>query len=756
MVLKPQKDVFILRTALIGIAVCTALAGVAMIATAFISLGLPLLIALAWVVFSVFLMYRAKIVYRKEQYEVLLDRIIVRRGGLVSDAEVELQLDHVTHVKWIRPWLRHKFFGTGNIIVEAAGSATSSVILRDLGNTEAVHAQIRTGLRNYSFSMSTENLLHREAPADLGIVAEMIAGGIGGFFGLAFIFGPIILPAAISFPPIILLAPILAGIGVIALVLHYFDLKRRVYSVYDGLVEYHEGFLTRNDAFMPIENLSNSEISRNLIERLTNLHQVKISCQGAGQEITFKHLEHGPELDQVIKEIIDTQSRQTTTEEIETHENAADKTKAVPETQVVRDKESTGRYRMHGLRTMLPYLLSLFLLPLLIIAFPLLIGLIIGTVYAVIKIKNTTYYVNKSTIAEEFDFITSKTREFTTDKITGITFRESIIDKWFDTCSIAFWSIGAADEIAFRNIPKHSGLYEMTRAKAGICPQEDICEINSNFSLQRYLAANFFGLLFAGLLILAGSVTGIILHSPWAFAVILIAFIPAVAYSYRRVYYRRSMVTLFKSCIEYRRGLIIREWTYALYPNVKDISTTKHPCVDSGSMRFNVAGEKIRKTNNGEVRIPYGFTFNYAPEILKQDDVFDQLLLGRSGVAEAAEPLMVARKAPANTVVVVCLICLPVLPLLPLVLGIALWRVSLVRYIVEPDRVLMRKGALYRKQTSIIYDRIDHIQTKQNVLNKMFKNGNIIINTAGSSKPELILSAVPNWRELHTQLRKQC
>ena len=552
----------------------------------------------------------------------------------------------------------------------------------------------------------------------------------------------------------------LVVIGGAALLIHYLDLKRRVYSVYDGLLEYHEGFLTQNDAFIPMENLSNSEVTRGIVERLTNLYQVKVSCQGAGQEILFRHLEHGAELDRVIGELIDRQSvpsspaTDTVTAESAPREG---RSKHSRQPAAERDTETTASFKMHGLRTMTPYLLSLILLPVLVILFPLLIILAIFVVRDLIKMKNTTYNLMRNSVKEEFALFVSKTREFTTDKITGVTFRESFIDKWFGTCSIEFWSIGAGEEITFCNIPKDEGLQGLVLGKAGIRTQNAVYSIDSQFSAPRMLLANIPAILLMVVSVAVFFGLAIALHGLFATLPLAVVVFVILAYLYRRYYYMRSSITLYGDCLEFVRGLVIRKRTCALYPNVKDISTIKYPGLNNGSMRVNVAGEKILQTKNGEVRIPYGFTVHYVPDILNKDDVFDSLLLGSESALEPAAPVMSARKAAGNTVFVVVLVSLilviPVV-LLPITVAIAIWRARLVRYIIEPDRVLMRKGVLYRKQTSIIYDRIDHIQTGQGPLNKFFKNGNITINTAGSSKPELVLRDLPSWQDFHRELRR--
>ncbi len=755
MQIKPQRKSFLLGNTfpLAVILGTVALAGGA--ATFITPYAKLFLVPVFSLLLLVLIFYRETTVYAKENYDIRDDRILVRRGGLFSDSETELQLEHVTHIKWIRPWIRHKLFATGILQIEAAGSAANEVIFKDIEDSGQVYAEIRKRLHKNGFSMSTDTLMHRESPADLGIVAEMVTSGVGGFLGLALVAWPLLTAAIAAIPGIILLLPLLIAVGIFVLTMHYLDLKRRTYSIYNGLIEYCEGFLTKVNAVIPVENISNSEISRNIIDRLTDLYQVKVSCQGAGQEIRFRHLEHGERFDREIEKLVDQQSGSKQSEP-EASDRGTDRSRT-EEFSVSRDTETTGQFGMHYWRTLLPPLLCFILLPVLVPLFPLLILLIGYTIYELIRVKNTTYFLNKNSVQEKFEFFTSKSREFTTDKITGVTLRESILDKRFGTCSIKFWSIGAADEITFRNIPKSEQLQDMVLGKSGIHPENSFYSYGSKFSPKGMVLANLPAFALLTFLFVSGFFLGTLIHKYLAGVSIVSILVPVVWYGYGKYYYPRSRIELFENCVKFTRGLVVQRVTYALYPNVKDISTIKYPWLDNGQMRFNVAGERIRKTQYGDIRTPNGFTVNYVPEILNKDDVFDQLLLGvQEPAAGPVQPILTSGKAAANTVfsvLIVSLLLFPLLALLPLSLPIAVWRTRRVRYIIEPERVLIRKGVMYRKQTSIIFGRIDYIQTSQNFLNKLFKNGNIMIYTAGSSSPELVLRDIPNQKEFHKELR---
>ena len=64
------------------------------------------------------------------------------------------------------------------------------------------------------------------------------------------------------------------------------------------------------------------------------------------------------------------------------------------------------------------------------------------------------------------------------------------------------------------------------------------------------------------------------------------------------------------------------------------------------------------------------------------------------------------------------------------------------------------RGILYRSESSILLDRVDSLQQSQGPLNKMFKNGNVTIMTAGSSKPDFKIIDAPAYLELYRIIRE--
>ena len=100
-----------------------------------------------------------------------------------------------------------------------------------------------------------------------------------------------------------------------------------------------------------------------------------------------------------------------------------------------------------------------------------------------------------------------------------------------------------------------------------------------------------------------------------------------------------------------------------------------------------------------------------------------------------------------------------------LILGVAVFNIIILgiiaivkkatTYQIQSYRILQRSGILFKKQISVIFDKIDFINFSQGFLNKMCGNGNITINTAGSSKPEITIRDIKNFRHFYETLQQK-
>lgn len=73
----------------------------------------------------------------------------------------------------------------------------------------------------------------------------------------------------------------------------------------------------------------------------------------------------------------------------------------------------------------------------------------------------------------------------------------------------------------------------------------------------------------------------------------------------------------------------------------------------------------------------------------------------------------------------------------------AVWHYHANRYLLTTRRVIIKKGLLSVNLTSALYDKITHIEVEQGVLDRLImKHGNIIVNTAGGNKDQILISAI--------------
>lgn len=71
------------------------------------------------------------------------------------------------------------------------------------------------------------------------------------------------------------------------------------------------------------------------------------------------------------------------------------------------------------------------------------------------------------------------------------------------------------------------------------------------------------------------------------------------------------------------------------------------------------------------------------------------------------------------------------------------WTYHAHRYLLTTRRVIIKDGFFTVKLTSALYDKITHIEVRQNLIDRLImRHGSIIINTAGGQKDEIKLNFV--------------
>ena len=743
--------------------------------------------------------YSLNVEYKKEKYTFLPNKIIRSGGGIFSEYEVELVVRNITHITMRLPFVENKLFQTGNIKIESAGTGAAEVFLSSLDGPDKIYEYIANVMKYNGFKLSKSKLIQKESPSSLGVFFEVFKNfltfilfiiGIGSFVIAGFESENI---KIFSFNTTMFFI-----IGIVLflffwLFFNFLELKNRIYNLYSDTITYEEGFLSKNYSFIPIENLSDSTLTQSLVDKIFGLYDVKISCQGTAQEVHFKNMVNGPKLESNIDNLISKTNSLVGTEKkikkVEVKKESTYKPKSLGV-----DTKFTAEYRMDSKRTYIPCLfifviliLAILLLPailtinklgknsfgfsIVMFIMPLVFSIIVFLfliIPRVIKLNATRYIIKSRSVEEKYNFISQKNVEFSNEKIMTVLFKENFIDKWFNTCSIHFWSIGSAQDIKFTNIKKTEELYKSILSKSGIKIQNELYPMNSNFIISELFKASFF-ITLTSIAIIIGTIWGsVAINKLFLVPLSLLVFIYIVTIIYNSIYYNRSKLTFYKDFVYFTKGIFFKEFYYALYDNIKDITTVKYPFSRFGTIKFNVAGEHLIQKQNQHQLESNHFKINYIKDIDIKDELIDTIFYKRPTAQQinqiekdstiySLKPILVSKPSLANPLfglIITSIIIFPLIALLPITLILVIWSTKVKSFIIQPYRVVSKSGILYKKQISIVFNKVDHINSSQGMLNKMFHNGNITVNTTGSSMPELIINNVPNYKEFYDVLKR--
>ncbi|MEM9280467.1 MAG: PH domain-containing protein [Verrucomicrobiota bacterium] len=797
--IRPRKPSFIVPRVVSGFLISLVVSAAIRFGLSFLLPDLPhSVIAVAFFALSFGLVVLSAFVsYGEERYEFHATHLRCRRGGLASDRTTELDIRNITHVKIRLPWIRHKLFGIGHVLVESAGSAEPAAF-RYIKNPETVYAELHDRMKLNGYSLEKKELLHEERPALIGVILESIGAILVAPFVIAGIAIQLVdLDSAETVVDNIdrwgswatnlwvIAGMILAGaIFLFVLAVRFLDLRRRTYRVYDDVVIYEEGFLTRDNAFIPFENIADSETNQNLIDQILQLYDVQISCQGSGSEVKFRRLRRGPELSATIDDlVVRAREKSKPAREVESGTNSrigqpevANAGPASTETgppnlpghqappPIPLDQTWTGEFRIHPARLLIPSLILLPLLPIWIVV------MIKGGV----RLFATTFAVRPNSVRYAFKFLSTEEREFAYEKITGLVIKRNPLDRLFGTQTIEFWSIGSGKSLEFAHVKADQIDLAALKRQVGIPePSPEPMEHPATFCLGalirgRLPSLTVFLIVAVAMIVVAVLYPDIAIFFGIGLALILFAAVAGAVYS--MMYHRRQRLVFHETHVEAEQGVLFRHHYLARFGNVKKAVLTRYPGGDIGKLQLFVAGEKeamkgqAKKTQfQHSPHKPCSFTTDFLPGIEDKRRQVDDLLSGRSSVTSPTTPpepfalVTEGSRSTANSVVKTILFGLlpPLTVALPFSLPYVIIATKRWNYRVESGRVVVTSGVLYRRQTSILVDRIDSIQNLQGPFNKVFKNGSIILMTAGSSQPDLMIANSPQYLELFQEIRSR-
>ncbi len=703
--------------------------------------------------------------YRKERYELKPYRLICHRGGLFSDEATEIEVRNITHVKVKLPWLRYKLFRVGNVIVETAGSA-KPMVMRTIREPETMYAEMRDRMKSNGYDLSQRELIHEESPALIGVIVECVGLlFVAGFFCI-FTLANFLADAETSFEGLIMRWGVGAGLLAIVtfIVLRFLDLRRRTYRVFNDVVVYEEGFLTRENAFIPYENIADSNTKRTFVDQILGLYDVLISCQGSSSEIKFRRLANGIALSAAIDHLVTSASKkpklQKKSEKNSTNPSAKRTSRTEPE--IVPDSSiRMAEYRIHAVRLLVPQLLLFPLFPIWVLAM----------VKSLVTLSSTRYFVRPGSLRHSYKFLRVDDREFSYDKITGVVIRRNLWDKMFGTMTLKFWSIGSGKALEFAHV--HSGQIDLPSLmrQVGIpAASEETYDVAARFALVTWLRARSWAAL--ALLVISGTIvtSAILAEEPMLNLLLAVTILVAtVGLIHAILYFPRQQLRFHEHHVEAEQGVIAKSQYFVRYKNIKRVTATSYPGGKEGDLKIYVAGEEevsgqqAQRKGRKQMLKQCSFTSGMLTRPGETARLLDDILAGRIEQSPDATPatpseiLVESKRSTGNALLVLLLISIllfPLIVLLPITIPLTILRVKRWSYRIEDFRIVRNHGVLFRKETSVLLDRVDSLQQSQGLLNKMFRNGKVSIMTAGSSKPDLVLIDSPDFRKLHDTIRE--
>ncbi len=766
--------------------------------------------------------------YRKEEYQLTSESIIARSGSLFYDRETELKLKNITDIERIYPFVESNIFGTAKIKIESAGSTTTEVFLKSVKEADLITQKLEESMVKAGFNLSTEELIYQAKPSLISVIIESITFTISAIFTI--VFGIFYFVAEID-DLFTFLSNILSNTGVLlaicaitlpiyvtVIVLRLLDMSQRVYSVFDGVIRYEEGFLTKHYAVIPVQNLADAEVRQDFVRRIFGIANVILSTRGAANEVKFSNIPDAAALEASIDETIARQRHQAPSPHklSDEHQKKGTKSSSLStETQTTKRKQVrkfsdfatsykinltfilvsplVGILFLTGLLVIIGGAIALFTGELInLIAFggiilgivvSTLFGLAIGYVVQIIRYIATTYEIRESSIFERFSFLNRYSREFTLDKITAIKVSRGLVQRIFNVCTIEFYSIGSNHHIAFRDISYIPEDILELRRKLDIQDIDQNTELilKPNFTLTNWILASLPSIIVS--ILVAAAMGAIILTSGPTATLIYIGILIFGLASFALVltihywYQRTVSLRVTSDYLVFEGGIFTLIEHFAALEYVKNTTAVKFPGVDTGIVTFDVAGEvynqtqqqqqaqwQVNQTGNqaGNISINHNkITVNYIDNVYQEVDKVDQKIADEEGMNAGAKDFdtELASAKPSLTqagltTAFVSLLSVVGIPFLILTLPLVLWYESTKHYSVSKFRLNFVRGIVYERRTTIVAAQIDHLEINRNFMNQIFGTGNIQINTEGSKGVEMNIANTPSYKQFYEQVKK--
>lgn len=686
------------------------------------------------------------IAYKKENYEFKNDKIIYSYWWIFSDNQIEIDYNKITQVIMYLPFIENKIFNTWMIIIKTAWSWTGKVLIRNINNYNEIYNEIQNKMHQNWIKLEAKNLVLESKPHFIWILWEStksIFWNIIVLFYFIFWFldefwknnnwnyfeNKATLITWFIFISIIFI------IIVIGFTLRYLDYKKRLYQVYDDSVFYNEWFLSKVYSFLPMEKVSDIENSQWFISKIFWIHDLIISSEWSNNKVSFLNMTNWIKMTETIKYLKEHIS-------INTYNNSQNDTIIIEgqnQEEIIIQNNSTIKNIFYNKDFVWEYFPDMKKTLLLNLPLILIIYWIPVAIINLIKAKFTIFKIWQTSFEYKFDFIFTKQSSFSIDKITQVIITESILDKIFWTCSIAFSTIWSSETLTFSNIKIQNKLYENILSKIWIHKEETKKQIKTAFSLKDfYLSHIFFSTFF-------------IIFSALMLFIPLILVVVYYKYYYSTKNYSHN---IYQTYIESEYWLIIKTKKFAKLTDIKSIESIKYPLTSIWTLLLDISWDS--KMQYWSKQYQYTIISNTIkiPFIKDVETIFDEVdeILNSRLINE--DVIKTSKQDLWNTLIYAIPLSLLTIIFWPIIIWITIWYIKSKKYVLQKSRVLSFWGIIYKNKSSILFNKINFIEKNQWFINKLFWNWSISIFTKWSWFSDLKIENTGDFVEIYEQLKE--
>jgi uncharacterized membrane protein YdbT with pleckstrin-like domain len=294
----------------------------------------------------------------------------------------------------------------------------------------------------------------------------------------------------------------------------YLDLLYRTYTLYDDVIDYEDGFLNETRRYIPLEALADTEVSHPLYKRIFGLSDVTLSSRGAENAIKFRSTPNGQSFAESIERFVDRsptaaqrreqqRSEQAISDDLEATTQTPDNQADTANQRRVIDTDQAGALKGLSPAAVRAALRGTWTLPvtLLILAVTVLpnmleagrlkaeigpylftglvgifaAGLILSTGAAVVtgmwwmvKAWAMEFSFDDRGAKYTYDLFSKEERRFAPEQITTVSIYRNPIDWLLGTMTLRFRSIGSNQAIDFWGIPYSFQTIDIVRDRLGI------------------------------------------------------------------------------------------------------------------------------------------------------------------------------------------------------------------------------------------------------------------------------------------------